>query len=151
MLKELAVATALVCGAAVAYAQTPSSPPTTPPPRANTAAAPATESTGDFNKAGDMAGSAIIGAKVHDPEKKQTIGSIDDIYLDDSGKVKVVIVAVGGFLGVGAKDVAVKWEDIKFGKDGKSLSLTTSLSKDDLKAMPDYKYERQKTTSRSGG
>ena len=152
MLKQLALATALVCGAAVAYAQTPapsSAPATTP--RANTAAAPATESTGDFNKAGDMAGSAIIGTKVHDPSKKETIGSVDDLYLDDSGKVKAVILSVGGFLGVGAKDVAVKWEDIKFGKDGKSLSLTTNLSKDELKAMPDYKYERQKTTGRSGG
>ncbi len=152
MLKQLVVATALTCGAAVAFAQTPPSPsPTTPMPRANTATAPAVESTGDFNKAGDMAGSAIIGAKVHDATKKETVGSIQDVYLDDGGKVKVVIVSVGGFLGVGAKDVAVKWEDIKFGKDGKSLALTTDLTKDALKAMPDYKSERQKTASGSGG
>jgi len=120
-------------------------------PRANTATAPAVESTGDFNKAGDMAGGAIIGAKVHDATKKETVGSIQDVYLDDGGKVKVVIVSVGGFLGVGAKDVAVKWEDIKFWKDGKSLALTTDLTKDALKAMPDYKSERQKTASGSGG
>ncbi len=148
MLKQLVVATALTCGAAVAFAQTPPSPSPSQMPR--TAAAPAVESTGDFNKAGEMAGSAIIGAKVHDT-KKETIGSIQDIYLDDSGKVKVVIVSVGGFLGVGAKDVAVKWEDIKFGKDGKSLALTTDLTKDALKAMPDYKSERQKSATASGG
>ena len=130
MLKQLVVATALTCGAAVAFAQTPPSPSPSQMPR--TAAAPAVESTGDFNKAGEMAGSAIIGAKVHD-------------------KVKVVIVSVGGFLGVGAKDVAVKWEDIKFGKDGKSLALTTDLTKDALKAMPDYKSERQKSATASGG
>jgi uncharacterized protein YrrD len=120
-------------------------------PRSNTATAPAVESTGDFNKSGDMAGSALIGAKVHDTTKKETVGSIQDIYLDESGKVKVVIVSVGGFLGVGAKDVAVKWEDIKFGKDGRSLALTTDLTKDALKAMPDYKRERQKSASSSGG
>jgi sporulation protein YlmC with PRC-barrel domain len=148
MLKQLVVATALTCGAAVAFAQTPPSPSPSQMPR--TAAAPAVESTGDFNKAGEMAGSAIIGAKVHDM-KKETIGSIQDIYLDDSGKVKAVIVSVGGFLGVGAKDVAVKWEDIKFGKDGKSLALTTDLTKDALKAMPDYKSERQKSATASGG
>ena len=147
MLKQLVVATALTCGAAVAFAQTPPSPSPSQMPRT---AAPAVESTGDFNKAGEMAGSAIIGAKVHDT-KKETIGSIQDIYLDDSGKVKVVIVSVGGFLGVGAKDVAVKWEDIKFGKDGKSLALTTDLTKDALKAMPDYKSERQKSATASGG
>ena len=148
MLKQLVVATALTCGAAVAFAQTPPSPSPSQMPR--TAAAPAVESTGDFNKAGEMAGSAIIGAKVHDT-KKETIGSIQDISLDDSGKVRVVIVSVGGFLGVGAKDVAVKWEDIKFGKDGKSLALTTDLTKDALKAMPDYKSERQKSATASGG
>jgi hypothetical protein len=152
MLKQLVIVTALTCGAAVAFAQTPPSPsPTTPMPRSNTATAPAVESTGDFNKAGEMAGSAIIGAKVRDDAKKETVGSIQDIYLDDGGKVKTVVVSVGGFLGVGAKDVAVKWEDIKYGKDGKSLSLTTSLTKDALKAMPDYKSERQKPASGSGG
>jgi hypothetical protein len=154
MLKQLVVATALTCGAAVAYAQTPPAPSPSSTPRSNTASAPATESTGDFNKDGDMAGSAIIGAKVHDTANKETVGSIQNIYLDDSGKVKVVVISVGGFLGVGSKDVAVKWEDIKFGKDGKSLALTTGLTKDALKAMPDYKSERQKpadTAGKSGG
>jgi hypothetical protein len=154
MLKQLVVATALTCGAAVAYAQTPPSSSPSSMPRSNTASAPATESTGDFNKDGDMAGSAIIGAKVHDTANKETVGSIQNIYLDDSGKVKVVVISVGGFLGVGSKDVAVKWEDIKFGKDGKSLALTTGLTKDALKAMPDYKSERQKpaeTAGKSGG
>jgi hypothetical protein len=150
MLKQLVVATALTCGAAVAYAQTPPAPSPSSTPRSNTASAPATESTGDFNKDGDMAGSAIIGAKVHDTANKETVGSIQNIYLDDSGKVKVVVISVGGFLGVGSKDVAVKWEDIKFGKDGKSLALTTGLTKDALKAMPDYKSERQKPAESAG-
>jgi sporulation protein YlmC with PRC-barrel domain len=155
MLKQLVVATALTCGAAVAYAQTPPATSPSSMPRSNTASAPATESTGDFNKAGDMSGSAIIGAKVHDTANKNTVGSVQNIYLDESGKVKTVVLSVGGFLGVGSKDVGVKWEDIKFGKDGKSLSLTTDLTKDQLKGMPDYdKSERQKpadTAGKSGG
>src|SRR5258708_35126959 len=125
MLKQLVVATALTCGAAVAFAQTPPSPsPTTPMPRANTATAPAVESTGDFHKAGGMAGSAIIGAKVHDATKKETVGSIQDVYFDDSGKAKVVIISPGAFLDLAAKDVAVKWQHVKLGKHGKPLALT---------------------------
>src|SRR5262249_30358509 len=155
MLKQVFVATALTCGAAVAYAQTPAPSPSSMP-RSNTATAPAVESTGDFNKAGEMAGSALIGAKVHDTSGKETVGSIENIYLDESGKVKVVVMSVGGFLGVGSKEVAVKWEDIKSGKDGGSLALTTGLTKDALKGMPDYKSERQKPaettgTGKSGG
>src|SRR5215467_6086335 len=107
MLKQLVVATALTCSAAVAYAQAPpaTSPSPSTAPRSSTASAPATQSTGDFNKAGDMKGSAIIGAKVHDPSNKDTVGSIENVYLDETGKVKTVVLSVGGFLGVGAKDV----------------------------------------------
>ena len=54
-----------------------------------------------------------------------------------------MVLSVGGFLGVGSKDVAMKWSDIKQSRDGKSIVLTTNLSKDELKSMPDYKYERR--------
>jgi hypothetical protein len=37
------------------------------------------------------------------------------------------------------------WSDIKHSRDGKSLVLTTKWTKDSLKAMPDYKYERRQT------
>jgi hypothetical protein len=160
MLKHLLLATALTCGATtMAFAQspppsptqtTPTTPsPTTPMSRSNTASAPAVESTGDFDAQGHMAGSALIGAKIHN-DNQDTVGSINDIYLDDSGKVQAVVVSVGGFLGVGSKNVAVKWDDIKYGKDGKSLMLTTGLTKDALKAMPDYKTELQKPAARPG-
>ena len=43
MLKQLVVATALTCGAAIAYAQSPPSPSPTQMPRNNTASAPAVE------------------------------------------------------------------------------------------------------------
>jgi hypothetical protein len=38
----------------------------------------------------------------------------------------------------------VKWSDLKVGRDGKDLMLATNWTKDTLKAMPDYKYERRK-------
>ena len=97
-----------------------------------------------------MAGSALIGAKVHN-NNKDTIGSVEDIYIDNDGKVQAVVVSVGGFLGMGTKDVAVKWSDIRYGQDGKSLMLTTNRTKDKLKAMPDYKYERRQPVTRTGG
>ncbi|SRR5216683_78548 len=147
MLKHIVLAAFLTCGAIGAYAQNTnqaSAPPrnaTTPAP-----APPATVSTGDFNVSGEMAGSAIIGAKVHD-DAGSTIGKIDDLYLDDNGAIKVVVVTVGGLMGVGGRDVAVKWSDIKFQRDGKSVLLTTSLGKDALQAMPDYKDQRRQPES----
>jgi hypothetical protein len=146
MLKSVVLAALLTCGAVGAYAQTaptqPTSPPTAPP---SAAASERTVSTGDFNASGDMAMSGLLGTTVRNMNK-ESIGKIDDIYVDKESKITVVVISVGGFLGVGSKDVAVKWSDITFGQDGTSVVLTTSLTKDALMALPDYnKAERRKT------
>ena len=103
-----------------------------------------TTSTGDFNAKGEISGNAFIGTNVRN-QNHETIGKVEDVYIDDRGTIKTVVVSVGGFLGMGAKDVAVKWGDIKHSRDGKSLVLTTNWTKDSLKAMPEYKYERRQT------
>ncbi|WP_395707837.1 PRC-barrel domain-containing protein [Reyranella sp.] len=95
---------------------------------------------GDFNADGNTSGSAIIGASIRN-QAKETVGKINDIFIDKSGAIKTVVVSVGGFLGVGAKDVAVKWEDIHFQRDGNSVVLVTDWTKDSLKTMPEYKKE----------
>ena len=107
-------------------------------------AATTTELTGDFNAHGAVSGNALIGAKVYNANK-ETVGSVEDVYIDPKGAIDLVIVSVGGFLGIGTKNVAVNWSDIKYGRDGKSLLLTTGWTKDTLKAMPDYKYERRQS------
>jgi hypothetical protein len=147
MLKSIVLAAFLTCGAVAAYAQT--SPPASPSP--GSAPAPAatpaerTVSTGDFNVSGDMSASALIGTKVRNANK-ESIGKIDDIYISKDAAIKVVVISVGGFLGVGSKDVAVKWNDLTFGQEDTSLVVTTLLTKDALMALPDYtKTERRKT------
>jgi len=101
-----------------------------------------TTSTGDFNAQGDVSANAVIGAKVRN-DNKDTVGTVQDLYVDASGNIKTVVLSVGGFLGVGSKDVAMKWSDLKQSRDGKSVVLTTAFSKDELKSMPDYKYEKR--------
>jgi len=114
--------------------------------------APTTRSTGDFNVTGQMSAESLIGKTVKNATN-ESIGKINDFYLDASGEVKLVVVSVGGFLGVGSKDVGVPWHDLKFGRDGNSITIMTNWTKDSLKAMPDYKDERRIRTSseRSGG
>jgi len=115
----------------------------TPPAAGVDTRAPARDQAavkGDFNAEGNMSGSALIGASVRN-QAKETVGKIDDVFIDNKGAIRTVVVSVGGFLGVGSKDVAVKWEDIQFQRDGNSVVLVTSWTKDSLKAMPDYKKE----------
>ncbi|MDP2375800.1 PRC-barrel domain-containing protein [Reyranella sp.] len=128
-------------------APTETRPGDTKPADTNVAA---TASTGDFNADGHMSANALIGTNVRN-EARETVGEIEDVYLDTNGAVKVVVVSVGGFLGMGTKNVAVKWSDIKFTRDGNSALLLTTWTKDALKAMPDYKYERRAPVTRSGG
>ena len=147
MLKSVVLAAFLTCGAIGAYAQTTPSQQSSPAPAAAPADRPPadrTVSTGDFNAKGDMASSALIGTKVRNANKEM-IGKIDDIYLDKDAKVTDVVISVGGFLGVGSKDVAVKWSDITMSQEDNSVVLTTSLTKEALMALPDYtKTERRK-------
>jgi sporulation protein YlmC with PRC-barrel domain len=101
-----------------------------------------TTPTGDFNAKGEISGNAFIGTNVRN-QNHETIGKVEDVYIDDRGTIKTVVVSV--FLGIGTKDVAVQWSDIGHSRDGKSLVLTTNWTKDSLKAMPEYKYERRQT------
>ena len=108
---------------------------TTPPADRNAAAhqmaSTSTVSTGDFSSAnGQMAGSALIGAKKVHNTNNDTIGSVEDIYIDNNGAIQAVVVSVGGLPRyAGTKDVAVKWSDIKYGHDGKSLMLTSNWTR----------------------
>ena len=72
----------------------------------------------------------------------ESIGSVEEVVLSADGKVKSVIVSVGGFLGVGTKQVAMQWKDFKIWQDKDTLTLVTEATKEDLKAAPDYKPEK---------
>ena len=49
---------------------------------------------------------------VYDPSDNK-IGGVDDILIDKEGRVTVVIIGVGGFLGMGEKDVAVPFRSVR--------------------------------------
>ena len=67
-----------------------------------------TVSTGDFNADGQMSANAVIGASVKNASN-DTVGTVEDAYLNKDGTIKKIIVSVGGFLGMGTKNVAVNW------------------------------------------
>jgi uncharacterized protein YrrD len=39
------------------------------------------------------------------------VGSVDDILFDRNGQIKAIVVGVGGFLGIGSKDVALEFNN----------------------------------------
>jgi len=82
----------------------------------------------------------LLGRSVVDIQGN-SVGKIDSALIDDSGKVKYLIVGVGGFLGIGEKDVALRWDDLQQ-KNGDQL--VSNMTKDQLKAMPTYRYSDAK-------
>jgi sporulation protein YlmC with PRC-barrel domain len=82
---------------------------------------------------------------VYDPSDAK-IGEISDILLNKDGKVDVFMIAVGGVLGVGEKDVAVPFDAVHATqKDGKWY-LTVNTTKDALKSARGYKFDKSKAT-----
>ena len=67
-----------------------------------------TQESPDQWRASKLAGVAIYG-----PEKKD-VGKITDILMSKDGKAEYVIIGVGGFLGIGEKDVAIPYDQVKF-------------------------------------
>jgi sporulation protein YlmC with PRC-barrel domain len=74
------------------------------------------------------------------------IGTIDDVLIDRDGRITSLIVGVGGFLGVGEKDIATKFQNVQLTKKNDKWYLTMDATKDALKAAPGYKYDRTATT-----
>ncbi|HEY8033066.1 MAG TPA: PRC-barrel domain-containing protein [Methylocella sp.] len=81
--------------------------------------------------------SDIYKADVYD-NAEDKIGVVTDLVVDNSGNVTTAVVSVGGLLGVGKKDVAVPFKDLKVAsRDGKDW-LVLNQSKEELKAAPAY-------------
>lgn len=60
-----------------------------------------------------MMASKLIGTNVISANN-ESIGDVNDVIMDRNGQVMAVIVGVGGFLGIGEKDVAVPFETLEF-------------------------------------
>ena len=82
---------------------------------------------------------------VYDPSDAK-IGEITDVLVGKDGKVDAFIISVGGFLGVGEKDVAVPFSAVHGTEKNGSWYLTMNSTKDALKAAHGYKYDRAKAT-----
>src|SRR5689334_13591680 len=64
---------------------------------------------------GQWRASKLVGVDIYN-NNNENIGEVNEILVDASGKIDAVIVGVGGFLGIGEKNVAlpfdaVKWQD----------------------------------------
>lgn len=152
--------------ATVAFAQAPADKGDKMAPAATTTA------TSPSSYKGDWRASKVVGLSVYN-DSNESVGSINDLLMDQGGAIKAVVIGVGGFLGVGEHLVAVPIDKVKFvnepvaytgasNTNNTTKSTTTtgaapaataskpnpwypdhavfSATKDELKAMPEFKY-----------
>ena len=80
---------------------------------------------------------------VYDPQENK-IGEVKDLMLDRSGKVTAAIISVGGFLGIGEKDVAVAFDEIKATERNNKWWLTMNATKDELKNATGFRFDKNR-------
>jgi sporulation protein YlmC with PRC-barrel domain len=119
---------------------------------------------------GEWQASKLIHMNVYNSQNEK-IGDIKELMLDKSGKIDAVAIGVGGFLGVGERDVAVKFEQLKWANEPAPSSTSSNerkgtttgsntadaakktdrtypdhavlnATKDQLKAMPQFNYSK---------
>ena len=86
--------------------------------------------------------SAYYKADVYDQNEKK-VGEITDMLVNKDGVINAVMLSVGGFLGVGEKDVAVPMDAIRVSQRNGKWWLTINADKALLKEAPGYKYDRK--------
>lgn len=81
----------------------------------------------------------LVGSSVYAPND-EVVGDINDMIIDLGGTVEGVVIGVGGFLGIGEKDVAVKMSAISVTpmEDG-NVRLVLNSTKQDLETAPAFK------------
>src|SRR5438270_1991089 len=89
--------------ATVARAHSPTAPSANP--------APAAASDSSFQ--GNWRASKLVGLSVYN-DNNESIGAINDLLTEKDGKIKAVVIGVGGFLGIGEHLVAIPYEKVKF-------------------------------------
>ncbi|MGX5845776.1 PRC-barrel domain-containing protein [Mesorhizobium sp. PL10] len=136
MIRTLFATTALATVIATgAFAQSTTAPATTPAP----AEAPATIAPAPQRADGALM-TNIIGESVYNGtgEDAQKIGDVSDVVFDGNGKAKSAIIGVGGFLGLGSKNVAFDYGKLEWVEKNGDRWLVAETTKEALTALPDF-------------
>ena len=94
---------------------------------------------------GEWLARVFLGASVQNTTGER-VGEIHDLVFDKSGRISTVVLGIGGFLGLGEKNVAVPFSALTYdvGKEGARV-IVIALTKDALQQAPVF-TATEKTT-----
>jgi hypothetical protein len=148
-------ASLLMLASPLAMAQTQPAPSTTTPPAATapkTTTAPAESKLPMWysHQAGEIRASKLIGSTVRNAAN-ESIGDINEVVLSKDGQVAAVIVGVGGFLGIGEREVAISFDSLRMVADSnQNAVLTVNTTKESLKNAPEWQWTSATNSGTTG-
>ncbi|CCV11143.1 PRC-barrel domain-containing protein [Mesorhizobium sp. STM 4661] len=128
-----ALATLIATGA---YAQSATTPAE--------AQAPTTQETAPVvQRAEGSLATNIIGESVYNGtgDDAQNIGMVSDVVFDETGQAKSAVIGVGGFLGIGAKNIAFDYGKLQWVERNGDRWLVARTTKEELTAQPEFDRE----------
>jgi len=94
----------------------------------------------------DNLATEIIGKQVYSSEAADAehIGDVNNLVVGNNGQIAAVVIGVGGFLGIGEKNVAVNYSELQWVvAEDNTERFILPTSKDALQAAPDFRAEDQ--------
>ncbi len=91
----------------------------------------------------DNLATKIIGREVYSSTAADAehIGDVNDLVVNQDGSIAAAVIGVGGFLGVGEKNVAVNFQDLQFTTAADNTErYVLPTTKDALNAAPEFKW-----------
>ena len=67
------------------------------------------------------------------------MGRIVDVIVDKSARPRAAVIDFGGFLGVGSRKIVVDWSALRFSSSEGNDQITVDLTRDQVKAAPEFK------------
>ena len=80
----------------------------------------------------------ILGKPVYN-DKDEKVGDVDDLIIAPDSSVSYAIIGVGGFLGLGERQVAIP---VNHFKNSEGRIVLPGATKDALQAMPSFQYAK---------
>lgn len=100
--------------------------------------------------ANQISANDFIGNSVY-TSADESIGNVTNLILEENGGIVAAVIGVGGFLGIGTKDVAVPMDKLTMTRDTNNgtVRLTTTETAESLKAAPEFMTLKDKNANAS--
>jgi sporulation protein YlmC with PRC-barrel domain len=120
------IALALALGTMIAAPAIAQDTNTTPQPQTQTqaAAAPSGEFMTQAQK-GEYRASKFTGINIYN-NNDENVGEVNEVMVDKDGSIRAVVIGVGGFLGIGEKNVALPFKSIQWVDTPRATAAATN-------------------------